>query len=127
MTPSQRRVFQVVWVALFIATCIYAVLDWVVVGHLVHVQTFEQELRSPLVLVLYALAVVTFLAAFAFQATRRQNIYVARLALFEACAVFGLIAAFLTNDWRLFLPTWALAVVGFVQTLPPRAEYTPRA
>ena len=127
MTPSQRRVFQVVWIALFIATCIYAVLDWVVVGHLVHVQTFEQELRSPLVLVLYALAVVAFFAAFAFTATRRQNVYVARLALFEACAIFGLIAAFLTNDWRLFLPTWALAVVGFVQTLPPRAEYTPRA
>jgi hypothetical protein len=125
MTPLQRRVFQLIWVGLFIATCIYGVIDYVVIGHLVHVQTFEQELRSPLVLALYGGAAAAFLAGSALKATRRQNVFTARLALFEACAVFGLLAAFLTNDWRLFLPTWALAALGFVQTLPPSAEYTP--
>ena len=125
MTPLQRRVFQLIWVALFIASCIYGVIDYVVVGAQVHLQTLEQELRSPIVLTLYGAAIVVFFAAFAFQRTRLQNIFVARLALFESCAIFGLVAAFLTNDWRLFLPTWALSIIGFLQTLPPTAEYTP--
>lgn len=125
MTPSQRRVFQLIWVALFFASCIYAVIDYIVIGQHVHVQTLEQELRSPLVLALYGAAAATFLCAFALQSTRRQNIFTARLALFEACAIFALLAAFVTNDWRLYLPGWALAVLGFVQTLPPTAEYTP--
>ena len=125
MTPLQRRVFQFLWVGLFIATCIYGVIDYVVVGRLVPLQTFEQELRSPVVLALYGAAALTFLGGLALTGTRRQNIFTMRLALFEACALFGLIAAFLTNDWRLFLPTWALAALGFLQTLPPSPEYTP--
>jgi len=117
--------FQIIWLALVTATCIYGVIDYVVIGHLVHLQTFEQELRSTPVLALYAAAALTFLGAFALKATRRRQIFIARLALFEAVAIYGLIAAFLTNDWRLFLPTWALSMLGFVQTLPPSAEYTP--
>lgn len=125
MTPLQRRALQLIWVALFVATCIYGVIDWVVVGHLTHLQTFEQELRSPTVLLLYGLAIATFLAALAVRTWQRQNLFVMRLALFEACALFGLVAAFLTNDWRLFVPAWALSALGFLQTIPPSAEYTP--
>jgi len=125
MTPQQRRVFQFIWVALVTATCIYGVVDYVVIGHLVHLQTFEQELRSPIILVLYGAAAITFLGAFALSDTRQRQIFITRLALYESIAIYGLVAAFLTNDWRLFLPTWALAMLGFVQTLPPSAEYTP--
>jgi len=117
--------FQFIWLALVTATCIYGVVDYVVLSRLVHLQTFEQELRSPTVLALYSAAVLTFLGAFALSATRRRQIFIARLALYESIAIYGLLAAFLTNDWRLFLPTWALAMLGFVQTLPPSAEYTP--
>ena len=117
--------FQIIWLALVTATCIYGVIDYVVVGHLVHLQTLEQELRSPVVLALYGAAALTFLGVLALTATRRRQIFIARLALFESVAIYGLLAAFLTNDWRLFLPTWALAMLGFVQTLPPSAEYTP--
>ena len=125
MTPLQRRVFQFIWVGLFIASCIYGVIDYVVIGPLVPLRTFEEELRSPLVLALYGAAALAFLGGFSLTGTRRQNIFTMRLALFETCAIFGLIAAFVTNDWRLFLPAWALAALGFLQTLPPRAEYTP--
>jgi len=117
--------FQFIWLALVTATCIYGVVDYVVIGHLVHLQTFEQELRSPIILVLYGAAAITFLGAFALSATRQRQIFIMRLALYESIAIYGLVAAFLTNDWRLFLPTWALAMLGFVQTLPPSAEYTP--
>lgn len=125
MTPLQRRLFQVIWVGLVVASCIYGVIDYIVIGPHFHLQTFEDELRSPLVLGLYGAALLTFLGAFRLTAVRKQPVFVARLALFEACAIFGLVAAFATNDWRLFLPTWALAMVGFLQTLPPSAEYTP--
>jgi len=117
--------FQIIWLALVTATCIYGVIDYVVIGRLVHLQTFEQELRSPAVLALYGAAVLTFLGAFALSATRQRQIFIMRLALYESIEIYGLVAAFLTNDWRLFLPTWALAMLGFVQTLPPSAEYTP--
>src|SRR3954452_13574862 len=125
MTPTERRIFRLIWVALATATCIYGVIDYVVIGPLVHLQTIEQELRTPVVLALYAIATLTFLGAFGLAATRRRPIFIARLALFESVAIYGLIASFVTNDWRLFLPTWALAMLGFVQTLPPSAEYTP--
>ena len=126
MTPLQRRQFQIIWLGLVVATCIYGVIDYVVIGQRVHLQTLEQEIRSPLVLALYGLALLMFLGAFRFTALDKQPVFIARLAFFESCAIFGLIASFLTNDWRLFLPTFALAMLGFVQTLPPSAEYTPR-
>jgi hypothetical protein len=125
MTPLQRRFFRVVWVALFVATCIYGVIDYVVIGPLVHLQSFEQEIRSPIVIGLYGAAVMTFFGALALGASTRREIFIARLALFESVAIFGLVASFVTNDWRLFFPAWALAALGFVQTLPPTAEYTP--
>jgi len=125
MTPLQRGVYRVIWVALAVSMCIYGVIDWIVIGKHVHLQPLEQELRSPLVLGLYGAAVLMFIAALRFTEWSKQPIFVARLAFFESCAIFGLVASFLTNDWRLFLPTWALAMLGFLQTLPPSAEYTP--
>ncbi len=44
--------------------------------------------------------------------------FIVRLALFEATAIYGMVAAFLTYDWRLFAPTWILAVAGFIQSFP---------
>jgi len=126
MTPTERRQLQIIWVGLVTASCIYGVIDWVVVGRLVHVKSLEQELRSPVVLALYGVAALTFLTALGVRITPRRQMLIVRLALFEAVAIYGLLAAFLTNDWRLFLPTWVLAMLGFVQTLPPSAEYTPR-
>jgi len=125
MMPAERRAFQLIWVALFIATCIYSVVDWIVIRPQIRVHGFEAEIRSPLVLVLYGAAVATFLGALMISPPRRREKFIARLALFESCAIFGLVAAFVTNDWRLFFPTWVLALIGFLQTLPPSAEYTP--
>lgn len=126
MTPLERRIWQLMWVALFIATCIYGVVDFIVIRPLVPLQTLEDELRSPIVLVLYGLAVVIFFIGRSIPYPTR-NRYTTRLALLESCAIFGLVAAFLTNDWRLYFPTWVLAAIGFLQTLPPRIEerYTP--
>jgi hypothetical protein len=40
------------------------------------------------------------------------------LAVFEACAIFGLLAAFMMKDWRLCLAPWALALLGFIREFP---------
>jgi hypothetical protein len=125
MMPAERRTFQFIWVALVVATCIYGVIDWIVVRPQIRVNGFEQEIRSPLVLVLYAAAVVSFFGALTIAPARRREKFIARMALCESVAIFGLVAAFVTNDWRLFIPTWALALIGFLQTMPPSAEYTP--
>jgi hypothetical protein len=125
MMPAERRAFQFVWVGLVVASCIYGVIDWIVIRPQIRMNGFEAEIRSPMVLVLYGAAVLTFLGALAISPGRRREKFITRLALFESVAIFGLIAAFVTNDWRLFVPTWALAIIGFLQTLPPSAEYTP--
>jgi hypothetical protein len=38
--------------------------------------------------------------------------------------IFGLVAAFLTKDWRLYLFPWALAIVGFIRELPRESSRT---
>ena len=40
------------------------------------------------------------------------------LAIFESCAIFGLVSTFLLQDWRLYLAPWALAVIGFLRSWP---------
>jgi cation transport ATPase len=124
--PLERRIRQLMWVALFIATCIYGVVDFIVIRPLLPLHTFEDELRTPVVLVLYALAIVAFVIGRSIAVSSR-NRYTARLALMESCAIFGLVAAFVLNDWRLYFPTWVLSAIGFLQTFPPRVEerYTP--
>jgi hypothetical protein len=43
---------------------------------------------------------------------------IAALALFEACAIYGLVAAFFARDWRLFLPTWIVGLIGMLRVYP---------
>jgi hypothetical protein len=45
------------------------------------------------------------------------------MAMFEACAILGLVAAFMQHDWRLYVPTWIAALIGFVREFP-RDEVT---
>ncbi|HEV8659368.1 MAG TPA: hypothetical protein VGS96_12165, partial [Thermoanaerobaculia bacterium] len=75
-----------------------------------------------LVLVLYAMALAGFVAGTTYSIIARaqpQRVrMIVSLALYEACAIFGLIAAFIISDWRLYLAPWALAVVGFLRVFP---------
>ena len=47
-----------------------------------------------------------------------QERLVITMAIFESVAIFGLLAAFLTHDWRLYIGPWVLALVGFIRAFP---------
>lgn len=117
----------VIWAALVFSTIIYfglAVYTSPARGD------FEQSLRSRYVPVLYGLALLAFV--FAWLVVPRvvrshpQTRMVAAMAMFEASSVFGLVAAFLVQDWRLFVAPWVLTLFGFIREFPRDATATGR-
>ncbi|HVR39096.1 MAG TPA: hypothetical protein VMU84_08360, partial [Thermoanaerobaculia bacterium] len=79
----------------------------------------------PIVLVLYGAALVTYL--FSYIAPSRvvahpQTRFIMRLALTEAVAIYGLIAALIAHDWRIYIGPWIVAIVGFMQAMPSEQD-----
>lgn len=114
---SQTRI---IWFAILFSTVIYAGIIYTLHGH--PEGTFDAAVRKPLVLPFYGAAFGCFMAGLVgFSALRERDPragLIVRLALFEATAIMGLVAAMLAQDWRLYLPTWAVAVIGFVREWP---------
>ncbi|HEY3051941.1 MAG TPA: hypothetical protein VGK04_00980 [Thermoanaerobaculia bacterium] len=112
---------QTIWIAIVFSTVIYAFIAYIAPPIRSH-GSFESSVRAPLVLVLYAMALAGFVAGTTYSIIARaqpQRVrMIVSLALYEACAIFGLIAAFIISDWRLYLAPWALAVVGFLRVFP---------
>lgn len=108
---------KVVWFAIFFSTILYAAIAYTTTGR--PAGSFEESLRDPIVLALYAAALGGFVVATIVPARvpERSRTIVA-LALFESCAVFGLVAAFIGNDYRLYFAPWALALIGFLRSWP---------
>lgn len=117
----------VIWFAIAFSTVLYLVLAITLGGE---PGDFEQAARSSYVPVLYGLALACFLFAW-FVVPRvvkssAQVRMIAAMAMFEGAAVFGLLAAFLTKDWRIYLAPWALAIFGFIRELPRGESATGR-
>jgi len=114
---SQRKI---IWFGIFLSTFIYAVVlnrlsrIWPKPG------SFDEVLRQPIPAALYVIALATFAIAFVIPRIikHRDAAFITSLALFEACAIYGLLAAFLTQDWRLYLAPWVLALIGFASRFP---------
>ncbi len=111
---------KIFWFAIAFSTVIYAVVAYVMAP--VPPRPFAESVRATLTLAMYGAAFATFLAAMVIpgrlpQSQPLQKMIVA-LALFEACAIFGLLAAFMLKDWRLYIPAWIVAVIGFVREYP---------
>lgn len=111
---------KIIWFAIVMSTFIYGLMlyflaqDWPAPG------SFDEAVRKPMVLPIYMVAMLSFLGAFMLPRAFRdpKQAWIASLALFESCAVFGLVVAFLNQDWRLFLPGWALSLLGFFIRFP---------
>lgn len=111
---------KMIWFAIVMSTFVYALMlymlskDWPAPG------SFDEAMRRPMVLPLYAVALVSFLAAFMLPRLFRdpRQAWITSLALFESCAIFGLLIAFMNQDWRLFVPGWALSLLGFFIRFP---------
>ncbi len=114
---------RVLWFALFSTTVVYALIDWFLLRDRTISQALERSLRSPLTIGLYTAAVLAYFGAFLLGGSiarkgQEQPAFVAKLALLESVCILGLVAAFLAQDWRLYLPPWMLSVVGFARAWP---------
>lgn len=108
---------KVLWFAIVCSTVIYALIAFTIAGQ--PQGTFDAAFQRTEVFVLYGLAVAAFVAAMILpRALPPQARFVATLAIFESCAIFGLVAAFLVRDYRLYVGPWALAVIGFLKAFP---------
>ena len=119
---SQQRI---IWFAIVFSTVIYAVIAYVMAP--VPPRPFQESLRSAITLLMYAAAFIDFIAALLMPGRLPQNPphkkMILAMAMFESCAILGLLAAFLQQDWRLYVPAWIAALIGFVREFP-RDEVT---
>ncbi len=120
---------KIVWFGIAFSTVIYLVIAYTMAP--VPSRPFAESVRTTLTLSLYAAAFAVFIAALVLpsllaQSPAHQKMIVA-LAMFEACAIFGLLAAFLQQDWRLYVPVWMAALIGFVREFPRDNVSSPAA
>ena len=113
---------RIIWFALLASVLIYGFLIWFVVGP--SAVDLKVELLQPFMLIVYGIALVTYVAAFLFSGALarrglpRQTTLIVKLAMLEAVAIYGLVGGFLARDARLFVPTAALALVGMLRSFP---------
>lgn len=109
------RVQRIIWFALLLSTVIYAVIAYLFGGEP------HRPFDRTAVVAVYVAAIVDFAIATFFPLASTQppqTQLIVRLALYEACAVMGLMIAFVFHDFRLYVGLWALALIGFASRFP---------
>ena len=110
---------KVLWFAIVFSTVIYAVIIYTL--HPRPEGSFEAAARQQMTLILYGLTIVSFVFALIvpgrISGPPRLKMIIG-LGLFESCAIYGLLAAMLARDWRLFIPTWIVALLGMWRHYP---------
>ncbi len=123
MATPPMKVMRIIWAALLGATLIYCLVAFMVAQKNAG-RPFVDAVHDQRVQVVYAIAVITFAAAFFMRARDRERptpVPVANIicwALFEAVTIYGLVLAFIALDWRLIVPPEMLSILGFVMTFP---------
>ncbi|HEX8171991.1 MAG TPA: hypothetical protein VF824_15750 [Thermoanaerobaculia bacterium] len=116
---------RLIWGAIVVSTLIYLFVIWFITRGSA-TGSFDAAVSQPLTLILYALALMMFLIGWfvvpRFVGRDAQQRLVVTVAVFESCAVFALVAAFLVHDWRVYLPGWALALLGLFRAWPGRPD-----
>jgi predicted permease len=115
----------VIWIGLAMSTVIYFVLAYTFASG-GEPDEYQQLARDRYVPVLYGLAGAMFILGWfvvrrVIRNAPEQTRMIMALAVFESCAIFGLLAVFLTKDWRVYLFPWALALIGFIREFPRTA------
>ena len=131
---------RIIWLAIAMSVVIYGIVAFFATPRN-EPRTFGELFRDPLVLILHAAGFAMFVTAFVLpsvllnvarakgnskpQPTREVRItpeamktLVIRFALLEAPAILGLVAAFLSIDWRLVLPLGILSLAGLLVSYP---------
>lgn len=114
---SQRKI---IWFAIAFSSFIYAAILWSLSRSWPQPGPFAEAFKKPMITGLYVIAAIEFVFALVFpnMISDAHTRFITRLALFEAVAIFGLVASFLAQDWRLYVAPWILAMMGFVMNYP---------
>lgn len=111
---------RVIWFALVFATFIYAAIAYTLAPN--PEGSFSEAVqRHPFTPILYAVAALTFVMATILPGRLRvpdRTKLIVGMALYEACAIYGLMAAMIARDWRLLLPAWILGLIGMWRLFP---------
>lgn len=110
---------KLIWFAIVFSTFMYALVIWILYSK--PEGSFEDGVRQQMTMVMYAAALIAFVFGLFVPGTMRGPARVkmiAGLAIFESCAIYGLVAAMLARDWRLFIPTWVVALLGMWRVYP---------
>jgi F0F1-type ATP synthase membrane subunit c/vacuolar-type H+-ATPase subunit K len=115
------RIERIIWSGIVVSTFIYALIVYVTVAPRTH-GLMDDSLKTPLVIILYGLALAAFIAGLVTSHVMRDRPprirMIVTLAIYESCAIYGLVAAFITGDWRLYVAPWVLALIGFARMFP---------
>ena len=115
---------RIIWFAIVFSTLLYGVLAYATERNYT-LQPIARTMERPVVIGLYVIAIAVYAVALLVgrrsEASSGSSQFIVSLALFEAVAILGLCAAFVIHDWRLYLPSWLLALIGFVRTYPAPA------
>jgi hypothetical protein len=119
---------RIIWAAILMSTLVYFVVLWTSMRDRPFTRSLEEALSDPRTIGAYILAVILYFAAFMISASiergkgprnaRIRSAAIIRFAILEAVCVVGLVVAFIEGDWRLYLPTFVLAFIGFARSLP---------
>ena len=115
---SQQRI---IWGAIAFSTVIYLVILLTLHPHApatsLDVATLPLVVKICLAMALFEFLLGWILPGRLIVKEPRQRMIIA-MAIFESCAIFGLVAAFFTQDWRLYIGPWVLAIIGFLRNFP---------
>lgn len=119
---NETSQLKIIWFALTMSIVLYGVIAFMIVPR--SDQSFDALFANPIILVLHLAGLAMFAISFVVPANmlkRSNNVRMAmimRWAMIESSAVFGLLAAFIGQDVRLFLPLGALAIAGMLLAFP---------
>jgi hypothetical protein len=117
---------RLIWFALLISIGLYFVIAYLIIPSSGD-QPLSATFDDTIVQILYLVAAITFVAAFPISSmmmrrepspARTRLGYIVRWAMFESTAIYGLMAAMLRQNLRLFLPLATLAIAGMLFSYP---------
>ena len=111
---------KIIWAAIVVSTFIYAFLLYMLSKGWPQPGPLGPALQDQKTMIFYAMAVLTFALASVLPRFMSSKLaaWIPSLALFESSSIFGLLAAFLARDWRLFVAPWILSLIGFMTRFP---------
>ena len=121
------RTLPIIYAALLGSIAIYGVLAYIMTRGGSGLP-FAELLKLPFVIPLYVMAAISYPAAFFLSGIMAQDgkplrtVYIARWSVLESIVIYGLLAAILNHDVRLFLLPVALALLGFAKSYPTAPE-----